>query len=115
MKPRHAEPRASAPPAEGLELAPGQSRELLQELHILTRDGRINQDSRRKLKQVRHLYQFIEKLLLELPDSPQGITLADHGAGKRRGRGPAMFTGSNPAPNWSSARASWRPGSASPR
>ena len=82
MKPRHAEPRASAPPAEGLELAPGQSRELLQELHILTREGRINQDSRRKLKQVRHLYQFIEKLLLELPDSPQGITLADHGAGK---------------------------------
>jgi hypothetical protein len=82
MKPRHAEPRASASPAEGLELAPGQSRELLQELHILTRDGRINQDSRRKLKQVRHLYQFIEKLLLELPDSPQGITLADHGAGK---------------------------------
>ena len=82
MKPRPAEPRVSAPPAEGLELAPGQSRELLKELHILTRDGRINQDSRRKLKQVRHLYQFIEKLLLELPDSPQGITVADHGAGK---------------------------------
>ena len=82
MKPRPAEPRVSAPPAEGLELAPGQSRELLKELHILTRDGRINQDSRRKLKQVRHLYQFIEKLLLELPDSAQGITVADHGAGK---------------------------------
>jgi hypothetical protein len=61
------------------ELRPGQSLELLKELHILTRDGRLNQDSRRKLKQVYHLYQFIEKLLLELGDN---ITVADHGAGK---------------------------------
>jgi len=60
----------------------GQSTELLKELHILTRDGRMNQDSRRKLKQVYHLYQFIEKLLLELPQSPDRPTLADHGAGK---------------------------------
>lgn len=67
---------------ETLELRPGQSTELLKELHILTREGRINQDSRRKLKQVDHLYQFIEKLLLELPESPDGPTLADHGAGK---------------------------------
>jgi hypothetical protein len=68
--------------ARVLELRPGQSIELLQELHILTREGRINQDSRRKLKQVSHLYQFIEKLLLELPASPERPTLADHGAGK---------------------------------
>ena len=33
-------------------LRPGQSVELLKALHILTRDGRINQDSRRKLKTV---------------------------------------------------------------
>ena len=63
--------RASAPSGEaGTELAgllrPGQSVALLQELHILTRDGKLNQDSRRKLKQVYHLYQFIEKILLEL-------------------------------------------------
>ena len=74
--------RAPAAPVAIPEVRPGQSLELLQELHILTRDGRLNQDSRRKLKQVYHLYQFIEKLLLELPDSPDGITLADHGAGK---------------------------------
>ena len=67
---------------EQLELRPGQSTELLKELHILTRDGRINQDSRRKLKQVYHLYQFIEKLLLELPATADSPTLADHGAGK---------------------------------
>ena len=64
------------------EVRPGQSVELLKELHILTREGKLNQDSRRKLKQVYHLFQFIEKLLLELPASDSGPTLADHGAGK---------------------------------
>ena len=64
------------------EVRPGQSVELLKQLHILTRDGKLNQDSRRKLKQVYHLFQFIEKLLLELPASDSGPTLADHGAGK---------------------------------
>lgn len=64
------------------EIRLGQSVELLKELHILTRDGRMNQDSRRKLKQVYHLYQFIEKLLQELPATESGPTLADHGAGK---------------------------------
>lgn len=64
------------------DIRPGQSVELLKELHILTRDGRMNQDSRRKLKQVYHLYQFIERLLLELSASGNGPLLADHGAGK---------------------------------
>ena len=64
------------------EVRPGQSVELLKQLHILTREGKLNQDSRRKLKQVYHLFQFIEKLLLELPASHSGPTLADHGAGK---------------------------------
>lgn len=68
--------------ASQLELRPGQSVELLKELHIVTRDGRINQDSRRKLKQVYHLEQFIEKVLNELPATENGPTLADHGAGK---------------------------------
>ena len=43
---------------------------------------RSNQDSRRKLKQVNHLFQFIEKILKELPPSDVGPSLADHGAGK---------------------------------
>ena len=59
-----------------------QSIELLKELHILTRDGKINQDSRRKLKQVYHLYNFIEPLLLDLQKSESKLTLVDHGAGK---------------------------------
>ena len=48
------------------EIKPEQSIELLKKLHILTRDGKLNQDSRRKLKQVYHLYHFIEPLLVEL-------------------------------------------------
>ena len=59
-------PKTTPTAAQQLELRPGQSLELLQELHILTREGRINQDSRRKLKQVYHLFQFIEPLLQQL-------------------------------------------------
>jgi hypothetical protein len=65
-----------------LDIRPGQSIELLKELHILTRDGKLNQDSRRKLKQVYHLYQFIEPLLNEIHSDHPGIRLVDHGAGK---------------------------------
>ena len=64
------------------EIKPGQSLELLKELHILTRDGKINQDSRRKLKQVYHLYQFIEPLLKDLQASGKPMSVVDHGAGK---------------------------------
>ena len=64
------------------ELREGQSIELLQELHILTREGKLNQDTRRKLKQVYHLVQFIEPLLAEVLKERGDVTLADHGAGK---------------------------------
>jgi len=69
-------------PPEYPEIRPGQSIELLKALHILTRDGKMNQDSRRKLKQVYHLYQFIEPLLQEVRDKRGVLTLVDHGAGK---------------------------------
>lgn len=65
-----------------LDLRPGQSIELLKELHILTRDGKLNQDSRRKLKQVYHLFQFIEPLLNSLLKEEEDLSLVDHGAGK---------------------------------
>jgi len=83
-------PEQDAPPEAGAnEIRPDQSIELLKALHILTREGKLNQDSRRKLKQVYHLYHFIETLLQELQaqrdkdaaGQPE-ITLADHGAGK---------------------------------
>lgn len=64
------------------EINPKQSIELLKELHILTRDGKLNQDSRRKLKQVYHLVQFFEPLINESLKSYPNIQIVDHGAGK---------------------------------
>lgn len=64
------------------EIKHGQSLELLKELHILTADGKLNQDSRRKLKQIYHLYNFIEPLLTELLEKDDSLSLVDHGAGK---------------------------------
>ena len=64
------------------EIKPEQSLELLKALHILTREGKLNQDSRRKLKQVYHLYQFIEPLLEDVLTQHNTLTLVDHGAGK---------------------------------
>ena len=63
-------------------LKPGQSIELLKELHILTQDGKINQDSRRKLKQVYHLFNFIEPLMKDILLEKNKMNLIDHGAGK---------------------------------
>lgn len=64
------------------DLWPGQSVELLKALHILTRDGKLNADSRRKLKQVQHLVQLIRQPLDRLVAAREGIRLADLGAGK---------------------------------
>ena len=74
--------KPAAPQELAPEIRPGQSVALLQELHILTRDGKLNQDSRRKLKQVYHLVQFIEPLLKEIQQDHPAISLVDHGAGK---------------------------------
>lgn len=81
---KRTEPVAKAPKTVELppEVRPGQSVALLQELHILTRDGKLNQDSRRKLKQVYHLVQFIEPLIREIQQDHPQVSLVDHGAGK---------------------------------
>lgn len=64
------------------EIRPEQSVDLLKALHILTRDGKLNQDSRRKLKQVYHLFQFIEPLLKQIQAKREDFCVVDHGAGK---------------------------------
>ncbi|HEX9390854.1 MAG TPA: methyltransferase [Usitatibacteraceae bacterium] len=79
---RSASAKPDGKPGIAYDLRPGQSLELLKELHILTRDGRMNQDSQRKLKQVYHLYQFIEPLLQDILTDHADIQLVDHGAGK---------------------------------
>ncbi len=101
MKKNQANSKSTDPKPLDLDLRPGQSIELLKALHILTQEGKLNQDSRRKLKQVLHLFQFIEKILKELSEEDvakalklstlqaqdgqglsKGLSLADHGAGK---------------------------------
>ena len=88
VKTKHTFPPKPQDPSDQLDLRPGQSIELLKALHILTREGKLNQDSRRKLKQVKHLFQFIEKPLMAMltqrlaHGNTAPITLADHGAGK---------------------------------
>lgn len=61
---------------------PGQSVALLKALHILTRDGALNADSRRKLKQVLHLVQLVRQPLDRLFEEKEAPALADLGAGK---------------------------------
>jgi hypothetical protein len=64
------------------DLWPGQSVPLLKALHILTHNGGLNADSRRKLKQVQHLAQLIKPAIdAALEDKDQPV-LADLGAGK---------------------------------
>ncbi len=73
------------PNAHSLQISeplPGQSTALLQALHLLTREGKLNQDSSRKLKQVKHLIGFIKPLIDILLKDKQNITIVDHGAGK---------------------------------
>ncbi len=64
------------------DINPDQSIPLLKALHILTRDGKLNQDSRRKLKQVNHLVNFIKPLVEEVFAQQEDVTIVDHGAGK---------------------------------
>jgi hypothetical protein len=69
------------------DLWPGQSIPLLKALHILTHNGGLNADSRRKLKQVQHLAQLIKPAIdaaLKEKDlnGEEGPVLADLGAGK---------------------------------
>lgn len=63
-------------------LQPNQSIALLKALHILTVDGKLNQDSRRKLKQVTHLINFIAPLLNDVLLKNPNPVVVDHGAGK---------------------------------
>jgi hypothetical protein len=66
------------------ELLPNQSAELLKALHLLTRDGDLNADARRKLKQVNHLVGLLTPALddvLERFASGAGPTIIDVGSG----------------------------------
>ena len=68
------------------EMWPGAAREssvtLLKALHVLTRDGGLNLDTRRKLKQVLHLVQLLRPSLDALLAERNDTVIADLGTGK---------------------------------
>ncbi|MDZ4677461.1 MAG: SAM-dependent methyltransferase [Oligoflexia bacterium] len=64
------------------ELLPEQSPALLKELHLLTRDGDLNADARRKLKQVNHLCTLLKPALDDLFSRYESVQMVDVGAGK---------------------------------
>jgi SAM-dependent methyltransferase len=64
------------------ELLPGESRALLQELHLLTRDGDLNADSLRKLKQVNHLVRLLAPALEDVLSRFGDPVIVDCGSGK---------------------------------
>ncbi len=70
------------PALVGRELLPGQSTALLAELHLLSRDGSLNADSLRKLKQVNHLLRLLEPLLGDALSRYAAPLVVDCGAGK---------------------------------
>src|SRR5690349_4102424 len=56
--------------------------ELLQDLHLLTRDGQLNADARRKLKQIRHLVNLLKPALDDAMARQSEPVIVDCGAGK---------------------------------
>src|SRR5258705_12171699 len=79
--------RSRPEPAQAIkELWPSANAEnslpLLKALHTLTPDGRLNADSRRKLKQVLHLVQLLRPALESLLAETQSPVLADLGCEK---------------------------------
>lgn len=71
-------------PAQKLdrELPPALSRHLLQELHLLTREGDLNADARRKLKQVNHLISLLQPTLDDVFQRVPAPVIVDIGSGK---------------------------------
>jgi hypothetical protein len=60
----------------------GMSIALLQDLHLLTRDGHLNADARRKLKQIRHLVGLLRPALDDALARHAEPLVVDCGAGK---------------------------------
>jgi len=64
------------------EVLPGVSVEVLKDLHLLTREGRLNADSRRKLKQVAHFLGFLRGPLDDVAARHPEPVVVDCAAGK---------------------------------
>ncbi|MFT3699024.1 MAG: SAM-dependent methyltransferase [Kofleriaceae bacterium] len=60
----------------------GMSIDLLKDLHLLTRDGQLNADARRKLKQIRHLVGLLKPAIEDSLARHTDPAVFDCGAGK---------------------------------
>lgn len=75
--------RQPAPePLHDPDVPKGMSVQLLQDLHLLTREGKLNADARRKLKQIRHLVGLLRPGLDDALTAHANPTIVDCGAGK---------------------------------
>ena len=75
--------RTQAPdPLADPDVPKGMSLELLKELHLLTREGKLNADARRKLKQIRHLVGLLRPVLDDAFTARESPVVVDCGAGK---------------------------------
>lgn len=63
------------------ELLPGASIELMQALHLVTRDGELNADARRKVKQINHLIGLVRPALEDILARHAEPVIVDAGAG----------------------------------
>lgn len=63
------------------ELLPNQSVELLKTLHLVTRDGQLNADARRKLKQVNHFVGLLQPALDDVLERFPEAVIVDVGSG----------------------------------
>ena len=63
------------------EILPNQSIDLLKEMHLLTQDGNLNADARRKLKQINHFSGFLQPAIEDIFDRYKNPFLVDVGSG----------------------------------
>jgi hypothetical protein len=74
-------PREVEPALVPRKLLPGQSVELLKEIHLVGRDGKLHADTLRKLNQVNHLTQFLVPALNDIRARHAEPVMVDAGAG----------------------------------
>lgn len=81
-KPASAKSDSSKPDGWRSEVPAGVSLQLLQALHLLTRDEQLNADARRKLKQIQHFIQLLRPALQDVLQRYESPLIVDGGAGK---------------------------------
>jgi hypothetical protein len=74
--------RRPTPPSTEAEVPVGFPKPLLHALHLLTRDGALNADARRKLKQIEHLLGLIGPAIDDVAARHEAPVFVDFGAGK---------------------------------